>query len=236
MKRKLYICFCILQYCIFLCYSFDKVPNMQQLIDTQNVSFSLMDLNNNNNFFAAIMIENGKISCGYGGHIEACILDVYSVFSDRMEISFEKIIFRNFSEGENMKYRRWIYPTKYKIEITIDDFLNALKQKWHDLEIPFDTYKTYPTTCQGIVIDNLNVREEPSLTGKKIGKLKKRDEITLYEQSNSIDEIDGEKNPWYKVKVTENEYGWVYGGYVRIFFEDENLGYSDKEKILESLN
>ena len=135
-----------------------------------------------------------------------------------------------------MKYRRWIYPTKYKIEITIDDFLNALKQKWHDLEIPFDTYKTYPTTCQGIVIDNLNVREEPSLTGKKIGKLKKRDEITLYEQSNSIDEIDGEKNPWYKVKVTENEYGWVYGGYVRIFFDDENLGYSDKEKILESLN
>ena len=74
------------------------------------------------------------------------------------------------------------------------------------------------------------------LSGKKIGKLKKRDEVTLYEQSKFVDEIDGEKNPWYKVKVSENEYGWLYGGYVRIFFEDENLGYySKKERILESL-
>ena len=38
-----------------------------------------------------------------------------------------------------------------------------------------------------------------------------------------------------EVKVDEETYGWVYGAYVRIFFEDPSLGYSDKEKILKSL-
>ena len=41
------------------------------------------------------------------------------------------------------------------------------------------------------------------------------------------------KNFWYK--VDEETYGWVYGAYVRLFFEALSLGYSDKEKILKSL-
>ena len=65
--------------------------------------------------------------------------------------------------------------------------------------------------------------------------LSKASEVTLYEQSKNQEEIDGEKNFWYKVKVDEETYGWVYGTYVRIFFEDQSLGYSDKEKILKSL-
>jgi hypothetical protein len=65
--------------------------------------------------------------------------------------------------------------------------------------------------------------------------LSKASEVTLYEQSKNQYEIDGEKNFWYKVKVDEETYGWVYGAYVRIFFEDQSLGYSDKEKILKSL-
>ena len=57
--------------------------------------------------------------------------------------------------------------------------------------------------------------------------LQKSSEVTLYEQSKNQEEIDGEKNFWYKVKVDEETYGWVYGAYVRIFFEDQSLGYSD---------
>ena len=54
--------------------------------------------------------------------------------------------------------------------------------------------------------------------------LSKASEVTLYEQSKNQYEIDGEKT-----------FGWVYGAYVRIFFEEPSLGYSDKEKILKSL-
>lgn len=120
--------------------------------------------------------------------------------------------------------------TVYKLDIN-NPFLDKLSGI-----VYVDISKTYPTTCQAIVIDNLNIRDAPSLKGNIIGKIIKRTEITLYDKSIHQDEIDGENDFWYKVKLdTKNIYGWVYGAYVRIFFEDESLGYSDRELILESI-
>ena len=231
MKKNLY--YILFIFCLFSCHASSSDINYI-IKNTDDVSFSLIDMKNRN-FFAAVMIKDGTISCGLGGHIETCVLSDYQIKNNTLVVFFEKIKFINNSEGDQLKYRRWIFPKKYKIEFTKEDFDKALKNKWHDLKVIIDTSQTYPTTCQAIVIDNLNIREEPSINSRKIGFLKMRSEITLYEESKNIDEIDGEKNPWYKVKLDDGACGWVYGGYVRIFFEDPNLGYSDKEKILESI-
>lgn len=207
----------------------------QNDIDFDKVKFRIKQSSNSYNILGFIFFENGKIdSCGNGTTV-LIIEPSYNLNKDFFTLYFSRVYVINIFD-ENKKYMRFSFPERYRVNISINELRKIIDSLHKKCDIIIDSSQTYPTTCQGIVIDNLNVREKPSLTGKKIGKLKKRDEITLYEQSNSIDEIDGEKNPWYKVKVTENEYGWVYGGYVRIFFEDENLGYSDKEKILESLN
>jgi hypothetical protein len=231
MKKTL--CYILFLFSLLLCYGASLDIN-GIIKNTEEISFSLIDMKNKN-FFAAVMIKNGTISCGLGGHIETCVLSDSQIKNNTLVVFFEKSKFINSSEGDQLKYRRWIFPKKYKIEFTKEDFDKALKNKWHDLKVIIDTSQTYPATCQAIVIDNLNIRGEPSINSRKIGFLKKRSEITLYEESKNIDEIDGEKNPWYKVKLDDGAYGWVYGGYVRIFFEDPNLGYSDKEKILESI-
>ena len=218
---------------LLVCYS--ECSNMNDFINNLDVSFYLHDINKDNRFFAGIAVNKGEFECWYGGHIEACILGEYKILENSVVVYFEKTLFINFSEGDNLLYRRWIFPRRYKVELTREDFINASKMEENNLDISFDSSKTYPTTCQAIIIDNLNIREKPSLSGKKIGLLKKRSEVTLYEESENWDEIDGEKSPWYKVKLDAENYGWVYGGYVRIFFEDDSLGYSDKEFILKSI-
>ena len=154
----------------------------------------------------------------------------YKLKADCVEIMFSRSYVLNLFDF-NRNFLNLSFPVKFKIEIPYKKLLDSEKS----IDIALDTTQTYPTTCQAIVIDNLNIRDTPSLSGKKIGMLPKASEVTLYEQSKNQEEIDGEKNFWYKVKVDEETYGWVYGAYVRIFFEDQSLGYSDKERILESI-
>lgn len=197
------------------------------------IPFDLISLHDRKTYLGYVTFKNGKISCGYGGGIQACLLDSYKYNEIGVEIYIERTIFTNINDT-NFKYRIWLFPVKYKVFISYEEI-----QKTFEMDsvgtILVDITQTYPTTCQAIIIDNLNIRNLPSLSGKRIGMLQKGTEVTLYEQSTNRDEIDGEKNFWYKVKNDNETYGWIYGGYARIFFEDLNLGYTDKEKILESI-
>ncbi len=204
------------------------------IISNEELNIGLLLYENSPNLAGIITFENGHINSYGNGTFSIIINPEYIVHEDFIEIYFSNSNFRNFLD-KDFKYFIWTFPKRYKLNLSYQELIQTTLSWNHSIDIRVNTLVTYPTTCQAIVIDNLNIRDEPTLNGNKIGQLEKRREVTLYEQSKHQDELDGEKNPWYKVKLDENTYGWVYGGYVRIFFEDPELGYSDKELILKSI-
>lgn len=73
-----------------------------------------------------------------------------------------------------------------------------------------------------ITIDNLNMRETPSLKGKLLGKLKLFDEVYfMNEVTDSTTELSLGKvmanEPWVKVKNSRGQIGWVYGAGVSYY-------------------
>ena len=227
MKKKL----CTLIVLIFSINLFSQTLIIEKYIENKFIPFSIVDKYENS--LGELIFDNGFINCS-GVGIISCTLEEVNYLYDFVEIYFCLSAITNYNEGDRLKIRKWSYPKKFKVIISNLDIQDVFEKDIVGC-ILVDTSQTYPTTCQAIVIDNLNIRDTPSLSGKKIGMLSKANEVTLYEQSKNQEEIDGEKNFWYKVKVDEETYGWVYGAYVRIFFEDQSLGYSDKEKILKSL-
>ena len=200
---------------------FDEIPIIR---------INLKASSSSQNKIGYIIIKNGQISSIGNGTFILIVSPSYKLKADCVEIMFSRSYVLNLFDFDR-NLLNLSFPEKFKIEIPYKKLLDSEKS----IDIALDTTQTYPTTCQAIVIDNLNIRDTPSLSGKKIGMLSKVSEVTLYEQCKNQEEIDGEKNFWYKVKVNEETYGWVYGAYVRIFFEAPSLGYSDKEKILKSL-
>lgn len=227
MKRLICLIFLISQ-CFFL---FTQETAIEKYFSDKFIPINLID--SMNHYIGSVMFENGTITCGRGGEIETIIFSNAIFSNDDVTVYFDWTGYKNHKEGDSLKYRRWIFPIKYKVTISLSDLKKEFNStsNYVKTDILVDTTETYPTTCQAIIIDDLNVRDSPSLSGKKLGLLKKGTEVTLYEQSSN----SNEKDYWYKVKLDDEKYGWVFGEYVRIFFEDENLGYSDKERILESI-
>jgi len=52
----------------------------------------------------------------------------------------------------------------------------------------------------------LNVREDPSTSGKKITEVSPGDELVYTEESGG----------WYLIKTKEGEEGWVFGDYTEL--------------------
>ena len=227
MKKKL----CTLIVLIFSINLFSQTLIIEKYIENKFIPFSIVDKYENS--LGELIFDNGFINCS-GVGIISCTLEEVNYLYDFVEIYFCLSAITNYNEGDRLKIRKWSYPKKFKVIISNLDIQDVFEKDIVGC-ILVDTSQTYPTTCQAIVIDNLNIRDKPSLCGNKIGIIQKGVEVTLYEESKNQEEIDGEKNFWYKVKVDEETYGWVYGAYVRIFFEEPSLGYLDKEKILKSL-
>jgi hypothetical protein len=55
----------------------------------------------------------------------------------------------------------------------------------------------------------VNLREEPSTSGKKLGSLSNGDLLLV------LDEKKGDKHPWYRVLTDGAVEGWMYGQYVK---------------------
>ena len=69
------------------------------------------------------------------------------------------------------------------------------------------------STLYVIPSEGLNLRSEPSTTSTIIKLLPQNTEVTVLEKSDEIVIIGGIHDYWYKVD-TENETGWVFGGYL----------------------
>ncbi|GJM32323.1 MAG: hypothetical protein DHS20C18_13240 [Saprospiraceae bacterium] len=73
-----------------------------------------------------------------------------------------------------------------------------------------------------VTIDGMNMREEPTLKGKVVGRLVLYEEVTfLNEVTDSTQEIKlGDitaNEPWVKVKNQKGKVGWIYGAGVSYY-------------------
>ena len=79
-----------------------------------------------------------------------------------------------------------------------------------------------PVTPLYVTLENLNMRDKPSLSGKIVDRLKLFDEVTFlnevtdFRQEIKLGEITAYE-PWVKVKTDEGKEGWVYGAGVHYF-------------------
>ncbi|NJN33933.1 MAG: SH3 domain-containing protein [Saprospiraceae bacterium] len=68
-----------------------------------------------------------------------------------------------------------------------------------------------------VLINGLNLRAQPNLRAKSLGKLKLHDRVTFMEEVTDIPETvrlaDGTEitKPWYKIKTKRGTIGWAHG-------------------------
>lgn len=205
------------------------------------------ELINNNNFnlqvktttgiyVGDLRIQNGIIVCSYP-LINANI----TVTDSLITIYADKIKFDRNTFSDNKSFRQWYFPERYKMEITNMKLLNIKEfgkyvnnsyvGNFYESELIIEN-ELYPTSCKAIVVDNLNIRSEPSLKGNIIGIIRKGDEVTLYGNMGIKEKIDNIESYWYKIKFDDKIEGWIFGGYVKIFFENIDLDKEDKAGIL----
>jgi hypothetical protein len=60
--------------------------------------------------------------------------------------------------------------------------------------------------------EGLNQREEPSISGRKVGTLLYGERVLIYGKSNSRITIDGITDYWYSIQYDNKS--WVFGGYL----------------------
>jgi len=74
---------------------------------------------------------------------------------------------------------------------------------------------SYFKPCKAIVTGTTpTVRHIPSAGGNVIATLKMGDVVNIIEKSKNISEVDGVKDYWYKVELSNNSAGWVYGQFI----------------------
>ncbi len=76
-----------------------------------------------------------------------------------------------------------------------------------------------------IVCDSLRIRESPNTESstKVVGKLKKWDKVTAIDCTETKTRIDNLEYPWYKIRLEDGKEGWVFGGFAKIYFSEEDL-------------
>lgn len=229
MKKTILITFLLLM--TFFCFSEERNDTIESIITENNFNFYISGISGNNKYVSTIRIKNGYIRCFF-----PLINAKTEIDRKNIVIYSDVCIFNHHKLKETSRYRDWFFPKRYRITITLEDLQKLLvEKKSYSGEIMFDDVQTYPTTCQAILIENVNVRDNPSLEGRKIGRIEKGSEVTLYEQSMNMSKIDGEENYWYRVKISEGNEGWIYGAYAKIFFENGDMGMEDKHGILLSI-
>ena len=96
------------------------------------------------------------------------------------------------------------------------------KEETPEVAQPVFEVPDQPITPLYVTLENLNVRDKPSLSGKIVGRLKLFDEVTFlnevtdFRQEIKLGEISAYE-PWVKVKTDEGKEGWVYGAGVHYF-------------------
>jgi hypothetical protein len=75
----------------------------------------------------------------------------------------------------------------------------------------------------------VNIRSQPAVSAEIVGRLGLHDEIEILEKTNTIQQIEGIDQFWYKIRFS-NIIGYIWGGYVAVgkyIFDIDNNGIID---------
>ena len=227
--RKLQAIIIVLSICLGVICPADETSGclrssltIEELVNSYKFSFDILQ-KEGDSYLGYIANDHGVWSSGFSGEmVDLFIFRIDKTNKEKWDIYLQR---SGFHFDEEKKYRDWFFPACYKTSLTKQDILDNLGKVTKLAELRSDTAVSYPSNCTAIVItNNLRIRSHPNLSSesKTIGMLKKFERISLYEETEKRDEIDGLKAPWYKIKMGEIV-GWVYGGYVKIYFYDEDV-------------
>lgn len=195
----------------------------------KNNEFDFVLTNKNGSYGGYIYNNHDKWECSFGTDFLYVGFDSRIIYEERVDILCLSSIY--FSYG-SPSYREYAFPKKTVISITkqqIQDRINSIKagNKKKNRDINKNTNESIvKVECNGLSIaENVRIREEPYIKNgiKILEKLKKFQKIKIIDMSNNIDTIENLKSCWYKIRLEEGTEGWVFGGGVKIYFDDEDL-------------
>ena len=245
MKTKL-IMLCIIFSGLLYAEDMAKVPvdenqSIEELLNTNSVAFDFIV--DGRSAKAYLICDKGKFECGFYGswqtyvfqrveYVNSELCNVYFMTAgeifDTPDYNFDKL---ETGDSGYSGYTHWGGAHGHRTAITKAVVLKSIRNEY-PVYIYYNSDERYPAQCQAIVIDNLRIRSKPSITSEIVGNLTKLSEITLYEESAHKDTIDNIESPWYKTQTADGKDGWVFGGYVRIFFTDKK-GFQTRAAILK---
>lgn len=222
MNNKKKVSFFIFLFIVgYIAYSND----LEKMIKNNEFNFVLK--NQNGSYGGYVYNNHDKWECNFGINFLYFGFDSRIIYEDRVEIAYVTSAFLLYGDPY---YREYSFPKKSVISITkqqIEERINSIKSgnNKKNKEIYKNEY-VVNAECNGLIIaDNVRIREEPNImTGIKIiGKLKKFEKITIIDISDNINKIDNLNSCWYKIRLEDGTEGWVFGGFAKIYFDDEDL-------------
>lgn len=158
---------------------------------------------------------NGSFNASFG------FLEIvnYNITDDVLYFSAQINFFKEYGSPG---YREYPYPEIYDVKLTKDDVLRILETE----EYFIDEIVPRKGFCRALVItDNLRIREYPkaAVDVPILGKLSKFDIIKIVDCTEEKDIIDALEYPWFKVQMDDGSYGWIFGGFAKIFMLDDEI-------------
>lgn len=235
MKTKLLVLFIIFSGLLLHAEDTVKVPidenqSIEELLNTNRVAFDFIADGMATKGY--LICDKGMFECGsYGSwqtyifqrveYVDSELCNVYFMAAgeifDTPDYNFDKL---ETGDSGYSGYTHWGGAHGHRTAITKAVVLKSIRNEY-PVYIYYNSDERYPAQCQAIVIDNLRIRSKPSINSEIVGNLAKLSEITLYEESAHKDTIDNIESPWYKTQTVDGKEGWVFGGYVRIFFNTD---------------
>lgn len=220
MKRMFIILLSVISITFCSC---EKAISLDELLK-ENFGFTVWQKENNNNYLTFAYIYNRD------GNFKAVYSDTYSnILSIKQSDACIELIIEGTDKiirGE-WPFWDWNYPMKVKLILTSKNIKKIIKiyenGRLYDYFVNESSFT--PSTCNALIItDNLRIRSEPNLgaSTKIIGKLNKWDDVHLIDCTKEKTKIDNLEYPWYKVQLENGQEGWIFGGFAKIyFFEDD---------------
>lgn len=202
-----------------------NVKDMEKLIQNNDFNFTLR--NKNGSYGGYISNKHDNWECNFGRDYLYFGFDSREIYADRVEVSYLSCNFLLYGEPS---YRMYGNPQKTTISITkqqiikrIHSLQNEKYDENEDIEKNGASFKIEPRGLS--IADNIRIRETPGISSdiRILGKLNKFQKVTVIDETENQEEIEGIKSTWYKIITDEGIEGWVFGGFVKIYLLDEDI-------------
>ncbi|QTQ17198.1 SH3 domain-containing protein [Treponema parvum] len=206
----------------FLILLFSSCSAKEPIKDLLNKNdFALELINENGSYSGYIRFNHGEINVNYGTEYIYLESTNSKINNNSVTVNY---VYSVFNVLGIPRFRQYDYPKFYKIIITEKQIRKRIESKKFK-EIP-NTSKEYKDNCTALIIcDDLRIREDPNTKPitRVVGKLNKWDKVTAIDSTETKDKIGNLEYPWYKIRLEDGTEGWVFGGFAKIYFSDDDL-------------